>query len=44
LRSEVELEHTRQKSGAEAAVIADLQNKVADLRMGLHASSAEVEA
>ena len=44
LRSEVELEHTRRKSGIEAAVIADLQNKVADLRTGLHASSAEVEA
>lgn len=43
LRSEVELEHTRRKSGAEA-VIAELQNKVADLRLGLHASSAEVEA
>jgi radical SAM superfamily enzyme YgiQ (UPF0313 family) len=44
LRSEVELEQTRRKSGVEAAVIADLQNKVADLRTGLHASSAEVEA
>jgi radical SAM superfamily enzyme YgiQ (UPF0313 family) len=44
LRSEVELEHTRRKSGIEAAAIADLQNKVADLRTGLHASSAEVEA
>jgi radical SAM superfamily enzyme YgiQ (UPF0313 family) len=44
LRSEVELEHTRRKSGTEAAVIAELQNKVADLRIGLHASSAEVEA
>lgn len=44
LRSEVELERTGRKSGIEAAVIADLQNKVADLRSGLHASSAEVEA
>ena len=44
LRSEVELERTRRKSGIEAAVIADLQNKVADLRTGLHAASAEVEA
>jgi len=44
LRSEVELERTRRKSGIEAAVIADLQNKVEDLRSGLHASSAEVEA
>jgi anaerobic magnesium-protoporphyrin IX monomethyl ester cyclase len=44
LRSEVELEHTRKKSGAEAGVIAELQNKVADLRIGLHASSSEVEA
>lgn len=44
LRSEVELERTRRKSGREAATIADLQNKVADLRTCLHASSAEVEA
>ena len=44
LRSEVELEHTRRKSGVEDTVIADLQNKVADLRNSLQASSAEVEA
>src|SRR6266851_342366 len=44
LRSEVELERIRRKSGAESAVIAELQNKVADLRTGLQASSAEVEA
>ncbi len=44
LRSEVELEHTRRKSGIEPAVIVDLQNKVADLRTGLRASSIEVEA
>jgi tRNA A37 methylthiotransferase MiaB len=43
LRTEVELERTRRKSGIEAAVIAGLQNKVEDLRSGLHASSAEVE-
>jgi tRNA A37 methylthiotransferase MiaB len=44
LRTEVELERTRRKSGIEAAVIAGLQNKVEDLRSGLLASSAEVEA
>jgi anaerobic magnesium-protoporphyrin IX monomethyl ester cyclase len=44
LRSEVELEHTRRKSGTEAAAIAELQNRVTDLRIGLQASSAEVEA
>ena len=44
LRSEVELERTRRKSGIDAAVIDDLQNKVAGLRTDLHASSAEVEA
>ena len=44
LRSEVELERTRRKSGVETSLIAELQNKVADLRSGLHASSAEVEA
>jgi anaerobic magnesium-protoporphyrin IX monomethyl ester cyclase len=44
LRSEVELERTRRKSGVEAALVAELQNKVATLRTGLHASSAEVEA
>jgi radical SAM superfamily enzyme YgiQ (UPF0313 family) len=44
LRSEVELEHARKKSGVEATLIADLQNRVAHLRTGLLASSAEVEA
>lgn len=44
LRSEVELERTRRKTGVEAVVIAELQNKVADLRTGLHDSSAEFEA
>jgi radical SAM superfamily enzyme YgiQ (UPF0313 family) len=44
LRSEVELERTRRKSGVGTSLIAELQNKVADLRTGLHASSAEVEA
>lgn len=44
LRSEVELERARRKSGAELDLIADLQSKIQDLRTGLHASSAEVEA
>jgi radical SAM superfamily enzyme YgiQ (UPF0313 family) len=44
LRSEVELEHTRRKSNVEGAVVADLRSKVADLRNGLRASSAEVDA
>jgi radical SAM superfamily enzyme YgiQ (UPF0313 family) len=44
LRSEVELEHTRRKSSVEGAVVADLRSKVADLRNGLRASSAEVDA
>jgi anaerobic magnesium-protoporphyrin IX monomethyl ester cyclase len=44
LRSEVELERARRKSGVEAVVIADLQSRVSDLRTGLRASSAEVEA
>ena len=44
LRSEVELEHARRRSGVEAVVIADLQSRVSDLRTGLRASSAEVEA
>jgi hypothetical protein len=39
----VELERTRKKMGVETAMIAELQNKVADLRTGLHASSAELE-
>jgi radical SAM superfamily enzyme YgiQ (UPF0313 family) len=43
LKSEVELERTRKKSTVERTVIADLQNKVADLRSGLRASSWEVE-
>ncbi len=44
LRSEVELERTRRKSSMEASAIAEMQNKIADLRTGLLASSGEVEA
>jgi radical SAM superfamily enzyme YgiQ (UPF0313 family) len=46
LRSEVELERARarKKSDVDAAVVADLRNKIAAARTALHASSAEVEA
>jgi len=44
LKSEVELERARRKSGAEAAVVAELQNKIMASRSGLHGSAAEVEA
>jgi len=44
LRSEVELERRRRSAGAEASMIMELQDQVADLRTGLHASSCEVEA
>lgn len=44
LRSEVELERKRRSSGAETSVIIELQDKVADLRTGLRATSCEVEA
>src|SRR6266567_245399 len=44
LRSEVELERTRRRSSMEASAIAEMQNKIADLRTGLLASSGEVEA
>jgi anaerobic magnesium-protoporphyrin IX monomethyl ester cyclase len=44
LRSEVELERTRRKTDIETAVVAELQNKIAASRTGLHASSFEVEA
>jgi anaerobic magnesium-protoporphyrin IX monomethyl ester cyclase len=43
LRSEVELERTRKKADAEAAVVAELQNKIATSRTGLHACAVEVE-
>ncbi len=44
LRSEVELERKRRSAGAGAAMIIELQDKVADLRTGLRATSCEVEA
>lgn len=44
LRSEVELERKRRSVGAEASMIIELQDKVADLRTGLRATSCEVEA
>jgi radical SAM superfamily enzyme YgiQ (UPF0313 family) len=44
LRGEVELERTRKKTSVEASLIAQLRDKVTDLRTGLHASSYEVEA
>jgi anaerobic magnesium-protoporphyrin IX monomethyl ester cyclase len=46
LRSEVELERARarKKSDVDAAVVADLRNKIAAARTALRASSAEVEA
>jgi len=44
LRSEVELERARRKSGAESAVVAELQNKIVASRSGLRDSSIEVEA
>jgi anaerobic magnesium-protoporphyrin IX monomethyl ester cyclase len=44
LRSEVELERASKKADIEAAVVADLQNKIAASRTGLRACSVEVEA
>jgi anaerobic magnesium-protoporphyrin IX monomethyl ester cyclase len=44
LRSEVELERTRRKTDIEAAVVRELQNRIAASRTGLHAASPEVEA
>jgi radical SAM superfamily enzyme YgiQ (UPF0313 family) len=44
LRSEVELERTRRKTDIEAAVVRELQNRIAASRTGLHAASLEVEA